>query len=485
MQRFWNSALAHGLKEFAELHKEPFSKFVDFTQLQRSRTLREFDDRITRFTANFEVRRLRYSVIKVWHSETLQNHVGKLARSMRFRASVKACRSVRSGDAFPSLLGKASRRYPKVILTESCALPTHSCPADSLLRKSYGSHFSRDKLFAFSRPQTVDTYYRRCSSAPFVTAVRTPLLTLSALDDPICTKESIPWDECRLNPYVTLATAPRGGHLAIYDGWLPLRLWWTKPCIDFLGGIFDVGYKGLEPVHAANGTVPRGGLPLVRGVGEEAAAENGWAVETCNGVTDALIDAEVDPSKLVVTPKVKAKPNGVFSEMNGVTHAVLDRMLGTPKRAAKPNGVLLTHAKEPNGDSYDRAWASEPWGKASEAPVKATGTPGKITGSASKASETEDEASEAPGNASGSPVRVSANSTPVRNGRLKRIVIEFADESQAAVVEAFLSEILEQVGISRIVFPVVIGGGSAAWRSDGGWPEDVVLVYNKVPSIAI
>lgn len=57
MQRLWNRALAHGLKEFAEIHKEPFAKFVDFTHLQLSKTLREFDDRITRFTANFEVSR--------------------------------------------------------------------------------------------------------------------------------------------------------------------------------------------------------------------------------------------------------------------------------------------------------------------------------------------------------------------------------------------------------------------------------------------
>ncbi|KAG9447179.1 hypothetical protein H6P81_013307 [Aristolochia fimbriata] len=45
--------------------------------------------------------------------------------------------------------------------------------------------------------ETVDTYYRHCSSASFVENVLPPLLCISALDDPLCTKEAIPWDECR------------------------------------------------------------------------------------------------------------------------------------------------------------------------------------------------------------------------------------------------------------------------------------------------
>ncbi|XP_021895988.1 embryogenesis-associated protein EMB8 isoform X2 [Carica papaya] len=45
--------------------------------------------------------------------------------------------------------------------------------------------------------ETVDTYYRHCSSAPYVGNVSVPLLCISALDDPVCTREAIPWDECR------------------------------------------------------------------------------------------------------------------------------------------------------------------------------------------------------------------------------------------------------------------------------------------------
>ncbi|XP_038683197.1 embryogenesis-associated protein EMB8 isoform X2 [Tripterygium wilfordii] len=46
--------------------------------------------------------------------------------------------------------------------------------------------------------ETVDTYYRRCTSVSFVGGVSVPLLCISSLDDPVCTREAIPWDECSM-----------------------------------------------------------------------------------------------------------------------------------------------------------------------------------------------------------------------------------------------------------------------------------------------
>ncbi|CAN4110716.1 unnamed protein product [Withania somnifera] len=44
---------------------------------------------------------------------------------------------------------------------------------------------------------TVDTYYRKVSCSSYIGNVRVPLLCISALDDPVCSRETIPWDECR------------------------------------------------------------------------------------------------------------------------------------------------------------------------------------------------------------------------------------------------------------------------------------------------
>ncbi|KAG9443963.1 hypothetical protein H6P81_015303 [Aristolochia fimbriata] len=82
--------------------------------------------------------------------------------------------------------------------------------------------------------ETVDTYYRHCSSASFVENVSVPLLCISALDDPLCTKEAIPWDECRANKNVVLATTPHGGHLAFYEGLTADSLWWVRALDEFL-----------------------------------------------------------------------------------------------------------------------------------------------------------------------------------------------------------------------------------------------------------
>ncbi|OAY82863.1 embryogenesis-associated protein EMB8 [Ananas comosus] len=82
--------------------------------------------------------------------------------------------------------------------------------------------------------ETVDTYYRRCSSVSYIGNVSVPLLCISALDDPVCTREAIPWDECRANKNIVLATTAHGGHLAFFEGLTAKRLWWVGAVREFL-----------------------------------------------------------------------------------------------------------------------------------------------------------------------------------------------------------------------------------------------------------
>ncbi|XP_043713779.1 phospholipase ABHD3-like [Telopea speciosissima] len=87
--------------------------------------------------------------------------------------------------------------------------------------------------------ETADTYYRRCSSASYVGNVSVPLLCISALDDPLCTREAIPWDECRANKNIVLATTEHGGHLAFSEGLTGDTLWWVRAADEFLGVLHD------------------------------------------------------------------------------------------------------------------------------------------------------------------------------------------------------------------------------------------------------
>lgn len=59
---------------------------------------------------------------------------------------------------------------------------------------------------------TVNDYYRDASSSRFVKFITVPTLFLNALDDPISHHEGIPYDECCINPFVTLVTTHAGGH---------------------------------------------------------------------------------------------------------------------------------------------------------------------------------------------------------------------------------------------------------------------------------
>ncbi|XP_034585323.1 embryogenesis-associated protein EMB8 isoform X2 [Setaria viridis] len=102
--------------------------------------------------------------------------------------------------------------------------------------------FDRHATCVVAKYETVDTFYRKCSSANYIGNVSVPLLCISALDDPLCTREAIPWDECRANKNIVLATTPNGGHLAFFEGLTAGRLWWVRPVTEFLCALHDSCY---------------------------------------------------------------------------------------------------------------------------------------------------------------------------------------------------------------------------------------------------
>jgi len=79
-----------------------------------------------------------------------------------------------------------------------------------------------------------EDYWAQSSSGPFVSRVRVPLLLLSAEDDPFIPASCLPRQAAAANPYVTLETHPRGGHLGFVAGpYLP-RFWAESRVAEFL-----------------------------------------------------------------------------------------------------------------------------------------------------------------------------------------------------------------------------------------------------------
>ncbi|XP_062098651.1 embryogenesis-associated protein EMB8-like isoform X2 [Humulus lupulus] len=129
--------------------------------------------------------------------------------------------------------------------------------------------------------ETVDTYYRRCSSAGYVGNVSIPLLCVSALDDPVCTREAIPWDECRTNKNVVLATTKHGGHLAFFEGLTAARLWWVRATGEFLRVLHSSQYMHVQnkilnsgPKSSLDSTIDQGPFVSVVEDGMVAAVGN-------------------------------------------------------------------------------------------------------------------------------------------------------------------------------------------------------------------
>ncbi len=67
-------------------------------------------------------------------------------------------------------------------------------------------------------------YYRRCSAAAFLDAVRLPTLVIQARDDPFVPFEAFDSDAFRTNPWLRLVAPPRGGHVAFLAQGKP-RFW--------------------------------------------------------------------------------------------------------------------------------------------------------------------------------------------------------------------------------------------------------------------
>ncbi|RUS32796.1 Alpha/Beta hydrolase protein [Jimgerdemannia flammicorona] len=100
---------------------------------------------------------------------------------------------------------------------------------------------------------TVNDYYRDASSSRFITRVRVPLLCLNAVDDPIAAGECIPYDECRFNPNVLLATTSQGGHLGWFEGLVDPKRWCIKPLSQFIAAMLESNLESPPVDGATNG----------------------------------------------------------------------------------------------------------------------------------------------------------------------------------------------------------------------------------------
>lgn len=92
------------------------------------------------------------------------------------------------------------------------------------------------------------SYYKDASSYQRLPLIRTPLLALNALDDPITGADSLPEKQIEENPYTMMIETDIGGHVAWFENSSGKR-WYTEPICKFLSSFHDeIASKDLKLV---------------------------------------------------------------------------------------------------------------------------------------------------------------------------------------------------------------------------------------------
>ncbi|KAJ5219308.1 uncharacterized protein N7498_001407 [Penicillium cinerascens] len=89
---------------------------------------------------------------------------------------------------------------------------------EAVERINYVQNFDRSEIQCptWGYP-TEDAYYRDASCVDTMLAIRIPFLAIQALDDPIATKDAIPFAEFNKTPFGVLCVTPGGGHLGWFE----------------------------------------------------------------------------------------------------------------------------------------------------------------------------------------------------------------------------------------------------------------------------
>ncbi|KAF1782833.1 Alpha/Beta hydrolase fold [Phytophthora cactorum] len=82
--------------------------------------------------------------------------------------------------------------------------------------------------------QDLEAYWKVNNPMRDVDNLKMPFLCINALDDPVCTKETIPYDEFRRKPNAMLLETPEGSHCAFFEGNFQLKPWCNEAAMTYL-----------------------------------------------------------------------------------------------------------------------------------------------------------------------------------------------------------------------------------------------------------
>jgi predicted alpha/beta-fold hydrolase len=103
--------------------------------------------------------------------------------------------------------------------------------------------FDEHVFMAMHGYEDLESYWACNNPMRDVENLKRPLLCLNALDDPICTRETIPHAAFLENPISMLVETGTGSHCAFYEGHLRLKSWANDFAVEYLDHVREFEAK--------------------------------------------------------------------------------------------------------------------------------------------------------------------------------------------------------------------------------------------------
>lgn len=97
----------------------------------------------------------------------------------------------------------------------------------------------------------LDGYWRENNPVRALSNVARPVLCINALDDPVCTRDTILYDQFERNPRAMLLETAHGSHCAFFHGPKPARSWANDAALAYLDLVrgFNEQQAASAPAH--------------------------------------------------------------------------------------------------------------------------------------------------------------------------------------------------------------------------------------------
>ena len=100
------------------------------------------------------------------------------------------------------------------------------------------------KMYGF---ENMEQYWEKNNPNRDLDDVAIPVLCISSMDDPVCSKDLIPFELFKVYPNFMLVLTERGGHCGFIEG-PQMEYWADKTAMDFIEAVMEFTHKGYDRI---------------------------------------------------------------------------------------------------------------------------------------------------------------------------------------------------------------------------------------------